>query len=170
VATVMTSAQPPLLYDYHGFPDAAYKLAWPAPGAPQLARRVRALLSAAGIASREECARGFDHGAFVPLMVAFPDAGVPATQLSLLSSLDPGQHLALGAALAPLRAEGVLIVASGMSYHNMRGLMARGSDRDAARVLTAGVLTGRPCAARAGVADGRRRGRGRQRARRQRGL
>jgi hypothetical protein len=72
-----------------------------------------------------DASRGFDHGTFVPLMVSFPAADIPTTQLSLLRSLDPRAHLALGAALAPLRDEGVLVIGSAMSYHNMRGLMAR---------------------------------------------
>jgi aromatic ring-opening dioxygenase catalytic subunit (LigB family) len=118
--TVMTSARPPMLYDYYGFPPASYEIQWPAPGDPALAARVRALLSAAGIASAEDASRGFDHGTFVPLKLAFPDAAVPTVQLSLVRGLDPRAHLAIGRALAPLRDEGVLIVGSGMSYHNLR--------------------------------------------------
>ena len=124
--TVMTSAAPPLLFDYYGFPEAAYRLTWPTPGDPQLAQRVRALLSEAGIESGEDAARGFDHGTFVPLKVAFPEASIPTVQLSLVQGLDPRTHLAMGRALAPLRDEGVLIVGSGMSYHNMRGFGGRG--------------------------------------------
>lgn len=121
VPTVMTSAHPPMLYDYYGFPPASYEIQWPAPGAPELAARVRSLLSAAGIESAEDPARGFDHGTFVPLKLTYPDARVPTIQLSLKRGLDPATHLAIGRALAPLRDEGVLIVGSGMSYHNMRG-------------------------------------------------
>jgi aromatic ring-opening dioxygenase catalytic subunit (LigB family) len=121
VPTVMTSAQPPMLYDYYGFPPASYEITWPAPGAPELASRVRSLLAAAGIESAEDAARGFDHGTFVPLKLTYPDANVPTIQLSLQRGLDPATHLAIGRALAPLRDEGVLIVGSGMSYHNMRG-------------------------------------------------
>ena len=72
-----------------------------------------------------DATRGFDHGTFVPLMVSFPAAAIPTTQLSLLRSMDARAHLALGAALAPLRDEGVLVIGSAMSYHNMRGLMVR---------------------------------------------
>jgi len=121
VATVLAQAQPELLYDYSGFPPHTYQLEWPAPGAPELASRVRALLDAAGIANAETRERGFDHGVFVPLKVAYPEAKIPTTQLSLVAGLDPREHLAIGRALAPLRDEGVLIVASGMSYHDMRG-------------------------------------------------
>ena len=124
VPTVLASPKPPLYYDYYGFPKHTYELAWPAPGSPELAARVRALLEAAGIASKSDDKRGFDHGVFVPLKVAFPDAAIPTVQLSLEHGLDPKEHLAIGRALAPLRDEGVLIVGSGMSYHNMRGFMS----------------------------------------------
>jgi aromatic ring-opening dioxygenase catalytic subunit (LigB family) len=120
--TVMTSPHPPLLYDYGGFPPEAYTLTWPAPGSPALAARVVELLGAAGISAKTDARRGFDHGAFVPLKVAWPEADVPAIQLSLKAGLDPVEHLAIGRALAPLRDEGVLILGSGMSYHNLRDL------------------------------------------------
>lgn len=120
IPTIMTSPRPPMLYDYYGFPPASYEIQWPAPGDPALAARVRALLWSAGIASAEDPERGFDHGTFVPLKLAFPDAQVPTVQLSLVAGLDPRAHLAIGRALAPLRDEGVLIVGSGMSYHNLR--------------------------------------------------
>ncbi|HEY8089827.1 MAG TPA: class III extradiol ring-cleavage dioxygenase, partial [Polyangiaceae bacterium] len=133
VPTVMTSPAPPLLYDYSGFPPHTYELTWPAPGAPELASRVRHLLSGAGFESREDAKRGFDHGVFVPLKVAYPDARVPTVQLSLREGLDPAQHLAMGRALAPLRDEGVLIVGSGMSYHNMRGFNSAAAREHSAR-------------------------------------
>lgn len=118
--TVQESASPPLLFDYYGFPPAAYDVKWPAPGAPALATRVRSLLSAAGLPSAGDGgSRGFDHGVFVPLMLVEPAARIPTLQLSLHDSLDPQLHLRLGAALAPLRAEGVLIIASGFATHNL---------------------------------------------------
>lgn len=119
--TLLTGAQPPLLYDYHGFPEHTYQLRWPAPGAPALAGQVAQLLRGAGIETDTDASRGFDHGVFIPLLLAFPKADVPTLQLSLQAGLDPAQHLAIGRALAPLREEGVLILGSGMSYHNMRG-------------------------------------------------
>ena len=122
--TVHFGAKPGMLYDYGGFPDYTYKLSWPAPGAPEPAARVESLLEAAGIKTARETERGYDHGTFVPMMVAFPEAKLPVAQLSLVSGLDPATHFAIGAALEPLRGEGVLIVASGMSYHNMRGFMS----------------------------------------------
>jgi aromatic ring-opening dioxygenase catalytic subunit (LigB family) len=120
VPTVMTSERPPILYDYYGFPPAAYEITWPAPGAPKLAARVRGLLEGAGMRTADDPARGFDHGTFVPLKLTFPEADVPTVQLSLEEGLDPARHLAIGKALAPLRDEGVLLVGSGMSYHNLR--------------------------------------------------
>jgi aromatic ring-opening dioxygenase catalytic subunit (LigB family) len=120
VVTVQSGARPPLLYDYYGFPPETYQLTWPAPGAPRVAERVRGLLAAAGIESRSDEERGFDHGVFVPLKVAYPDADIPTAQLSLQAGLDPARHIAIGRALAPLRDEGVLILGSGMSFHNMR--------------------------------------------------
>lgn len=120
VATVMTSPRPPILYDYYGFPPASYQLTWPAPGHPALATRVRELLGGAGFKTAADPSRGFDHGTFIPLKVAYPDAEVPTVQLSLLASLDPAEHLAIGRALAPLRDEGVFILGSGMSFHNLR--------------------------------------------------
>jgi aromatic ring-opening dioxygenase catalytic subunit (LigB family) len=128
VPTVQTNPTPPLLFDYYGFPQEAYELTWPAPGAPALAARVRALVEAAGFSSAEDGERGFDHGTFIPLKVTWPEANIPTIQLSLVAGLDPETHVRLGRALAPLRDEGVLIVGSGMSYHNLRELF----DREAA--------------------------------------
>ena len=133
VPTVLASPSPPLFFDYYGFPPHTYELTWPAPGEPRLAERVRSLLAAAGIESASETKRGFDHGVFVPLKVAYPDARIPTVQLSLQQDLDPARHLAIGRALAPLRDEGVLIVGSGMSYHNMRGFMTSAGQHDSQR-------------------------------------
>lgn len=119
--TVMTSPKPPMLYDYYGFPPESYTITWPAPGHPELAARVRELLEGAGFKTGADAERGFDHGTFVPLKLAYPDADVPTIQLSLKRGLNPEEHLAMGRALAPLRDEGVFIIGSGMTYHNMRG-------------------------------------------------
>ncbi len=116
--TLNTAAQPPLLFDYHEFPEHTYHLHYPAPGSPVLASRVRELLDSAAIESDSDDARGLDHGVFVPFLLVYPQADVPIVQLSLQAGLDPAAHLAIGRALAPLRDEGVLIVGSGMSYHN----------------------------------------------------
>ena len=117
------AARPELIFDYSGFPEHTYRLTWPAPGEPGLAARVSELLSQAGLPSATSAGRGFDHGVFVPLKVAFPEARIPVVTLSLAASLDPALHLAAGRALAPLRDEGVLIVASGMSFHNLRAYL-----------------------------------------------
>lgn len=124
IASVVASERPGLLFDYHGFPKHTYDLTWPAPGQPQLAARVGTLLQDAGIDARQDHQRKWDHGVFVPLKVAFPNAQVPTVQLSLLDGLDPAQHLAVGRALAPLRDEGVLILGSGLSYHNLRAFLS----------------------------------------------
>lgn len=110
----------PLLYDYGGFPEHTYHLRWDAPGAPDVALRAKALLVGAGFPVGVEAERGWDHGVFIPMMVAVPGADIPLTRLSLQKHLDPAEHIAMGRALAPLRDEGVLIVGSGMSFHNLR--------------------------------------------------
>lgn len=122
--TVNSGARPGMLFDYYGFPEHTYRLDYPAAGSPGLAARVRDLLGAGGIASDEDAARGFDHGVFVPFLLSWPQADIPVVQLSLQSGLDAAAHLAIGRALAPLRDEGVLIVGSGMSYHNLREFFA----------------------------------------------
>jgi 4,5-DOPA dioxygenase extradiol len=119
VALGATSAVP-LVYDFHGFPERYYTTKYPAPGAPELAARVRALLGQRKIAFTDDPARGLDHGAYVPLVAMYPGADVPVLQLSLPGpGLVPGELVALGRALAPLRAEGVLIFGSGFITHNM---------------------------------------------------
>jgi aromatic ring-opening dioxygenase catalytic subunit (LigB family) len=126
VPTVMTGERPPLLFDYYGFPPEAYRLTWPAPGQPRIAGRVRQLLEGAGFATATDAERGYDHGTFVPLKLTYPEADVPVVQLSLKRGLDPAEHLALGRALAPLRDEGVFIIGSGMSYHNLHRFNSSG--------------------------------------------
>lgn len=117
---VMSAARPPMVYDYYGFPPFTYEIAYEAPGAPELARRTAELLKAAGLPTHLDDARGFDHGTFAPMQIMYPEASVPTYQVSLKSGYSPAEHLALGRALAPLREEGVLIVGSGLSYHNLR--------------------------------------------------
>jgi aromatic ring-opening dioxygenase catalytic subunit (LigB family) len=114
------SPRPPLIYDYHGFPPHTYALSWPAPGDPALAERAAGLLRTAGYAAAVDPDRGIDHGVFVPLKVAFPDADVPVVEMSLDRGHDPVVAWRVGRALRPLRDDGVLIVGAGMSFHNMR--------------------------------------------------
>ena len=113
--------RPALVYDYYNFPPHTYELRYDAHGDPALAARASALLRGAGLPATIDAERGLDHGVFIPLKVAFPDAAIPVVEMSVDLSLDPALHLAAGRALAPLRDEGVLIVGSGMSFHNMRG-------------------------------------------------
>ncbi len=119
--TVAANPQPPLIYDYYGFPPHTYELQYPAPGSPQLAQRVHELLTAAGLPAAIDAERGLDHGVFIPFKLIYPDADIPIVQLSMKTGLDPADHLRAGQALEVLRSEGVLIVGSGMSFHNMRG-------------------------------------------------
>ncbi|WP_213953753.1 class III extradiol ring-cleavage dioxygenase [Variovorax sp. dw_954] len=118
--TVQASPKPPMIYDYGGFPAHTYQVHYNAPGAPDVALRVKQLIEAAGLPAAIDAERGFDHGAFSPMAAIYPEAEVPMVQLSLRRGLDPAEHVALGRALAPLRDEDVLIIGSGLSYHNLR--------------------------------------------------
>jgi len=117
---VMSSAHPPMVYDYSGFPPHTYQIKYAAPGAPELAAQAKDLLTAAGLPCHLDPAQGFDHGVFAPMQVMYPGADMPLFQVSLKHGYDVAEHIALGRALAPLRDEGVLIVGSGLSYHNLR--------------------------------------------------
>ena len=126
--TLGGSAQPETIHDFGGFPEELYRLRYPAPGAPALAQRIEARLADAGIACRIDPSYGLDHGAWVPLRTLFPAADVPVLQLSVQPGLDARHHFALGAALAPLAADNILIVASGHLTHNL-GEYMRGRPR-----------------------------------------
>ena len=117
---VMAAANPPMVYDYYNFPPHTYEVVYPAPGDPVLARRIAGLIEKAGLPTALDEFQGFDHGTFVPAYIMYPEADVPVLQVSLRKGYDPAAHFALGRALAPLRDEGVLIVGSGLSYHNLR--------------------------------------------------
>lgn len=118
--TLSSGAHPGMVYDYYGFPEHTYHISYPAPGSPELARRVQSLLDGAGWQVRLDPERGFDHGTFSMLQPMYPFADMPIVQLSLRNNYDPAEHLRLGKALAPLRDEGVLIIGSGFSFHNLR--------------------------------------------------
>src|SRR5262245_22531085 len=125
--TVNISRNPPMLFDYYGFPPHTYQLRYPAPGSPQLARPVHGLLASPGIVTCTDSERVYGRGVFIPFMLVYPAAAVPMVQRSLREDLEPAAHLAIGRALAPLRDEGVLIIGSGMSYHNLRELLSGGT-------------------------------------------
>ena len=129
---VMASPSPPMVYDYGGFPAFTYQIKYSAPGAPALAKRTEELLKAAGLPTHLDQTRGYDHGVFAPMQVMYPDVDVPLFQVAIRHNYDPQQHIALGRALSPLRNEGVLIVGSGLSYHNMRGFGPQGKEPSAA--------------------------------------
>lgn len=117
---ISSSARPPMIYDYGGFPAYTYEIQYSAPGSPAVAARVQQLLAGADIPAHLDAQRGFDHGTFSAMQPIYPAADVPIVQLSLKQGLDPAEHIAIGRALAPLREEGVLIIGSGLSYHNLR--------------------------------------------------
>lgn len=120
VPTVSSVLQPQTIYDFSGFPAPLYQLTYPAPGAPDLAKRVVNLLNQNGLPSATDLNRGLDHGAWIPLLLAYPQADIPVTQLSIQYNASPAHHLQLGRALESLRDEGILILASGGATHNLR--------------------------------------------------
>lgn len=120
--TASLSGAPETIHDFAGFSPQLKRMQYPAPGAPSLAERAVGLLTQSGIAAELHPTRGLDHGAWVPLSALYPHANVPVMQLSLILSGSAAQHLALGQALAPLRNEGVLILATGAITHNFAWL------------------------------------------------
>lgn len=126
--TLTSGASPELIYDYFGFPEESYDIEYPTPGQPELAREIAVRLNDKGIDAVLDAQRGFDHGLFVPLKIMFPDADIPCVQLSLVSSLDPDEHIRIGEALADLPDENLLFLGSGFSFHNMRAFFAPPSD------------------------------------------
>ena len=120
--TASTAARPQTIHDFSGFPEALYKLRYPAPGAPELAQRAIGLLQDAGIAAQTDAEYGLDHGAWVPLMLMYGKADIPVAQLSIQFPKDATWHLNLGKALAPLCDDGVLVLGSGSAVHNLRAL------------------------------------------------
>lgn len=117
---VMANPRPPMVYDYYGFPEHTYHVEYPASGSPELAKRVEELLVKSAFKTHLDYERGFDHGTFVPLAIAYPNADMPIVQVSIRSDYNPEIHLQLGRAISPLRDEGILIIGSGLSYHNLR--------------------------------------------------
>lgn len=126
--SITAQQYPSLLFDYYGFPPESYEIDYPASGDPELAQGIARLLSDAGFKPHLETERGYDHGTFVPLKLIIPDASIPVIQLSLISGLDPVTHIRFGQALAPLREQGIVILGSGMSFHNMRAFFSPNPD------------------------------------------
>lgn len=124
---LMSNPKPPMLYDYYGFPEHTYQIQYPAPGSAALVQRTAQLLEIAGLPHTLDPERGFDHGAFVPMCLMYPKADVPLVQLSIETHFNPKLHIELGRALAPLRDEDILIVCSGLSYHNLREIRSIGA-------------------------------------------
>lgn len=120
VFSVQSHPHPPMIYDYYGFPEHTYRISYASPGDPALATRVAELLREAGLGVQLDGGRGYDHGMYAPMVIAYPNQDMPTVQLSLHAGLDPKTHIDLGRALAPLRDEGVLLIGSGLSYHNLR--------------------------------------------------
>ncbi len=118
--SVMSHPKPPMIYDYGGFPEHTYHIQYPAPGNTELAKQVQSLIESAGLKAQLDDTRGYDHGSFTPLYVMYPRADVPIVQLSIRKDYDPQVHIELGQSLKALREQGVLIVGSGLSYHNLR--------------------------------------------------
>ncbi|GAK51942.1 extradiol ring-cleavage dioxygenase, class III enzyme, subunit B [Candidatus Moduliflexus flocculans] len=127
-ATLLSGQTPPLFYDYYGFPQEAYAITYPAPGNPELAERIVRLLNAQNIPVRLDPERGFDHGVFIPLKLMYPQADIPALQLSLLRGLNPTAHIALGKALREMLSENILVIGSGFSFHNMQAFSWQGAN------------------------------------------
>lgn len=124
VISITASPKPPMLFDYYGFPAETYEYEYPAPGEPQLAARINRLFIEAGIESRLDHSRGFDHGVFIPLLLMYPQADIPCIQISLSHTLDAALHIQMGKALAQLKQENLLVLGSGYSFHNMAVLMS----------------------------------------------
>jgi 4,5-DOPA dioxygenase extradiol len=127
VATLLGAQNPAMFYDYYGFPAEAYEITYPAPGSPELAKKIAGYLEKNDIASRVDPQRGFDHGLFIPLNLMYPQADIPSLQLSLLRGLNPAAHIALGKALRELMKENILVIGSGFSFHNLRAFSWQGT-------------------------------------------
>ncbi len=134
---VSSSATPGMVYDYSGFPEHTYHIRYAAPGAPDVAARVKELLDAGGLGARLDPERGFDHGTFSIMKPMYPEEAMPIVQLSIDPGYDAELHLQLGRLLAPLRDEGVLIIGSGLTYHNLSELRGGGRAVEASRAFDA---------------------------------
>jgi aromatic ring-opening dioxygenase catalytic subunit (LigB family) len=123
VATITANAHPSIIYDYYGFPPESYELHYRAPGNPDLAHGLQEILEQNQVRTRLDLERGFDHGLFVPLLLMYPKADIPCVQLSLVSGLDPAEHIRIGEVLSQLDCGNVLVLGSGFSFHNLKVLL-----------------------------------------------
>jgi 4,5-DOPA dioxygenase extradiol len=123
--SVSGAASPRTVHDFVGFPQQLYALRYPAPGSPELARKIADALAAIGLQAQVDHDRGLDHGVWVPLTLMYPAADVPVVALSVDSGADPTFHFDIGRALDPFRAQGFLILGSGGATHNLRDVMQR---------------------------------------------
>jgi aromatic ring-opening dioxygenase catalytic subunit (LigB family) len=124
IATITGGERPEIIYDYYGFPPESYEIEYPAPGYPGLADRLQGCLFSNGVEAELDTGRGFDHGLFIPMKIMYPEADIPCIQLSLLASLDPAAHIALGAAMSEMRRDGILVIGSGFSFHNLKAFFS----------------------------------------------
>ena len=131
---ITSGEKPSLIYDYYGFPEKSYKITYPAPGNSKLANKINNLLKAKDINSKLNPERGFDHGVFIPLKIMYPDASITCVQISLLKNLDPTKHIEMGKALSSLMDENILILGSGMSFHNLNILLSGSESTDSDNV------------------------------------
>ena len=120
IPTITAGQSPSLIYDYYGFPDESYDVRYPCVGQPSLAGDIHRMCAEAGIESKLDESRGFDHGVFVPLKIMYPEANIPCVQVSLVSTLDPSVHINIGRALEKLCEQNVLLIGSGFSFHNLK--------------------------------------------------
>lgn len=130
IVTIQSGNEPDIMYDYYGFPEAAYNIKYPCKGNPNLALKIADLFKKNGIEYTLDDSRPYDHGSYVPLKMMYPDADIPVLQISLNHNLDPSTHLNIGKALQPLLEENILIIGSGFSFHNMRQFDFEGKDID----------------------------------------
>ncbi len=130
--TFSAAERPGMIYDYYGFPPETYKITYPAPGLPSLAESAAGLLRAGGMGAKIDAERGFDHGTFSLMQAIYPEAEMPIVQMSIRKDYDPVLHVEAGKLLAPLRDEGVLVVGSGLSFHNLRAMGPSGRDASTA--------------------------------------
>ena len=126
LASITSAAQPGTFHDFGGFPEELYRMRYPAPGSPDLALRISGLLQGTGIANRLDPERGFDHGTWTPLILAWPEADIPVVQVSINSRETPEYHYRLGQALEALRDENILIIGSGAITHNLHAFFRGG--------------------------------------------